>query len=201
MSRPGRLRGVAGVPIDKKKVEQAVRMILEAIGEDPEREGLRETPRRVADMFEELFEGYEYSDEYTWFTETSDLVVVAGIRFYSLCEHHLLPFFGVVHVAYLPRGKVIGLSKIVRIVRKYTRRLQIQERMTKQIADEVMRATSSQDVMVVSEAVHLCMAMRGVKTPAPTVVAAVRGAFAVDKSLKEEVYKIIEPHRFKGFPL
>jgi len=189
------------VPIDKKKVEQAVRMILEAIGEDPEREGLRETPRRVADMFEELFEGYEYSDEYTWFTETSDLVVVAGIRFYSLCEHHLLPFFGVVHVAYLPRGKVIGLSKIVRIVRKYTRRLQIQERMTKQIADEVMRATSSQDVMVVSEAVHLCMAMRGVKTPAPTVVAAVRGAFAVDKSLKEEVYKIIEPHRFKGFPL
>ena len=189
------------MPIDKEKVEKAVRMILEAIGEDPDREGLRETPRRVANMFEELFEGYEYSDEYAWFTETSDLVVVSGIRFYSLCEHHMLPFFGVAHVAYLPRGKVIGLSKIVRIVRKYTRRLQIQERLTMQIADEVSKATGSPDVMVVTEAVHLCMAMRGVKTPAPTVVAAVRGAFATDKSLKEEVYHIIAPHRFKGFPL
>ncbi len=187
--------------IDKAKIEKAVRMILEAIGEDPDREGLRDTPRRVADMFEELLEGYELNGEYTWFTESSDLVVVSGIRFYSLCEHHLLPFLGVAHVAYLPRGKVIGLSKVVRIVRKYTRRLQIQERMTMQIADEMIKATGSPDVMVVTEAVHLCMAMRGVKTPAPTVVAAVRGAFATDKSLKEEVYKIIEPHRFRGFPL
>jgi len=187
--------------IDKAKVEQAVRMILEAIGENPDREGLRETPRRVADMLEELLEGYELDGEYTWFTESSDLVVVSGIRFYSLCEHHMLPFFGVAHVAYLPRGKVIGLSKIVRIVRKYTRRLQIQERMTMQIADEVSRASGSPDVMVVTEAIHLCMAMRGVKTPAPTVVAAVRGAFSTDKSLKEEVYDIIAPHRFRGFPL
>jgi len=189
------------VAIDKERIERAVRMILEAIGEDPDREGLRETPRRVAEMFEELLEGYELNGEYTWFTEASDLVVVSGIRFYSLCEHHILPFFGVAHVAYLPRGKVIGLSKIVRIVHKYTRRLQIQERLTMQIAEEVMRATGSPDVMVVTEAIHLCMAMRGVKTPAPTVIAAVRGAFATDKSLKDEVYKIIAPHRFKGFPL
>ncbi|ALL01648.1 GTP cyclohydrolase I [Pyrodictium delaneyi] len=187
--------------IDKEKIEHAVRLILEAIGEDPDREGLRDTPRRVAEMFEEILAGYKDSEEYTWFTETSDLVVVSGIRFYSLCEHHILPFFGVAHVAYLPRGRVIGLSKIVRIVNKYARRLQIQERMTQQIAEEVSRATGSPDVMVVTEAVHLCMAMRGVRTPAPTVVAAVRGAFATRSSLKDEVYRIIEPHRFRGFPL
>ncbi|HIQ24102.1 MAG TPA: GTP cyclohydrolase I FolE [Pyrodictium delaneyi] len=187
--------------IDKEKIEQAVQLILEAIGEDPEREGLKDTPRRVAEMFEEILSGYKDNEEYTWFTETSDLVVVSGIRFYSLCEHHILPFFGVAHVAYLPRGRVIGLSKVVRIVNKYAKRLQIQERMTQQIAEEVSRATGSPDVMVVTEAVHLCMAMRGVRTPAPTVVAAVRGAFATRSSLKDEVYRIIEPHRFKGFPL
>ena len=187
--------------IDKAKIEAAVRMILEAIGEDPEREGLRGTPRRVADMFEEILEGYKINDEYTWFTETGDLVVVSGIRFYSLCEHHMLPFLGVAHVAYLPRGKVIGLSKIVRIVHKYSRRLQIQERLAQQVAAEVSKAADTPDVMVVTEAIHLCMAMRGVKTPAPTVVAAVRGRFAVDKSLKQEVYDIIAPHRFRGFPL
>ncbi|WP_083494593.1 GTP cyclohydrolase I FolE [Pyrodictium occultum] len=187
--------------MDKAKIEKAVRMILEAIGEDPEREGLRDTPRRVADMFEELLEGYHNNEEYAWFTETSDLVVVSGIRFYSLCEHHMLPFFGVAHVAYLPRGRVVGLSKIARIVNKYARRLQIQERMTQQIAAEVEKATGSPDVMVVTEAVHLCMAMRGVRNPAPTVVAALRGAFAKEPALKQEVYEIIAPHRFKGFPL
>ncbi len=187
------------MPVDKAKVEQAVRMILEAIGEDPEREGLRETPRRVAEMLEELLEGYEAVEEYAWFTEESDLVVVAGIRFYSLCEHHLLPFFGVAHVAYLPRGKVIGLSKIVRIVHKYARRLQIQERLTMQVAEEVEKATGSPDVMVVTEAYHLCMAMRGVRTPAPTVVAALRGEFRRDPWLKKEVYDMIAPYRLSGF--
>ena len=186
--------------IDKGKIEKAVRMILEAIGEDPDREGLRETPRRVADMLEELLSGYDAVEEYAWFTEESDLVVVSGIRFYSLCEHHLLPFYGVAHVAYLPKGKVIGLSKIVRIVHKYARRLQIQERMTEQIADEVQRATGSGDVMVVTEAVHLCMAMRGVKTPAPTVVAALRGEFRRDPWLKKEVYDIIAPYRLTRHP-
>ena len=189
------------MPIDREKVVRAVRLLLEAIGEDPDREGLKDTPRRVADMLEEILEGYNGNEEYTWFTETSDLVVVSGIRFYSLCEHHLLPFFGVAHVAYLPRGKVIGLSKIVRIVQKYARRLQVQERMTMQIADEVKQATSSPDVMVVTEAVHFCMAMRGVRNPSPTVVAAVRGAFRENKSLKQEVYDIISPHRLRSFPL
>lgn len=187
--------------IDKEKVKQAVRMILEAIGEDPDREGLRETPQRVADMLEEILGGYDAEEEYTWFTESSDLVVVSGIRFFSLCEHHLLPFFGVAHVAYLPRGKVIGLSKIVKIVQKYSRRLQIQERMTKQIADEVIKATGSSDVMVVTEAIHLCMTMRGVRSPSPTVVAAIRGAFISKDSLKEEVYNIIRPFRFTRLPL
>nr|WP_167827912.1 GTP cyclohydrolase I FolE [Pyrolobus fumarii] len=181
--------------VDKEKVEKAVRMLLEAIGEDPDREGLRETPRRVAEMLEEILGGYDTVEDYAWFTEESDLVVVAGIRFYSLCEHHLLPFFGVAHVAYLPKGKVIGLSKIVRIVQKYARRLQIQERMTQQIADEVMHATGSEDVMVVTEAIHLCMAMRGVKTPAPTIVAALRGEFRRDTWLKKEVYDMIAPFR------
>ena len=187
--------------VDKEKAAYAVKLLLEAIGEDPTREGLRDTPRRVADMLEELLGGYNDAEDYAWFTERSDLVVVSGIRFYSLCEHHLLPFFGVAHVAYLPRGRVIGLSKIVRIVQKYARRLQIQERMTMQIADEVKEATGSEDVMVVTEAVHLCMAMRGVKNPAPTIVAAVRGAFVEDKSLKQEVYEIIAPHRLRAFPL
>ncbi|RUM47638.1 MAG: GTP cyclohydrolase I FolE [Hyperthermus sp.] len=187
--------------IDKERIEKAVRMILEAIGENPDREGLRETPRRVASMLEELLEGYQIVDEYTWFTERSDLVVVSGIRFYSLCEHHILPFFGSVHVAYMPRGKIIGLSKIVRIVHKFSRRLQIQERMTQQIAEEVSKAANTPDVMVVSEAIHLCMAMRGVRTPAPTVVAAVRGIFSTDRSLKEEVYTIIHPYRLRGLLL
>lgn len=189
------------MPIDKEKIEKAVRMILEAIGEDPGREGLRDTPRRVADMFEEILEGYNAEDDYTWFTETSDLVVVSGIRFYSMCEHHILPFFGVAHVAYLPRGRVVGLSKVVRVVHKYARRLQIQERMTQQIAEEIAKITGSQDVMVVTEAYHMCMIMRGVKTPAPTVVAAVRGSFSTNKSLKDEVYRTIAPHRLKPFPL
>lgn len=187
--------------IDKEKVVEAVRMIIEAIGEDPEREGLRDTPRRVADMLEEILEGYSVEDEYAWFTETSDLVVVSGIRFYSLCEHHILPFFGVAHVAYLPRGRVVGLSKIVRVVYKYARRLQIQERMAQQVADEVAKITGSPDVMVVTEAYHMCMIMRGVRTPAPTIAIAARGLFYNDKSLREEVYRAIAPHRLRPFPL
>ncbi len=183
------------MPIDKEKLEMAARLIIEAVGEDPSREGLRETPRRFAEAIAEILSGYGGGDEYAWFTEESDLVVVAGIRFYSLCEHHLLPFFGVAHVAYLPRGRVIGLSKLVRIVRRFASRLQIQERMTQQIAEEVERATGSEDVMVVTEAVHLCMAMRGVRTPAPTVVAALRGEFRRDPWLKKEVYDLIAPYR------
>ena len=188
--------------IDKEKIKKAVRMMLEAIGEDPDREGLRETPQRFADMLEEVLEGYtNLEPEYTLFTEESDLVVISGIKFYSLCEHHLLPFFGLVHVAYLPKGKVIGLSKIVRIVQFYARRLQIQERLTMQIADAVAKVTESPDVMVVSEAYHLCMMMRGVKMATPTVIAALRGEFRRDNHLKKEVYDIITPYRLSRLPL
>ncbi len=186
--------------IDKRSIEEAVKRILVAIGEDPEREGLRETPRRVANMFEEVLGGYNAEDEYTLFTESSDLVVLGGVKFFSLCEHHLLPFFGLAHIAYLPRGKVVGLSKLARIVNKYARRLQVQERMTEQIADEIRKATNSEDVMVVTEAYHLCMIMRGVRNASPTVVAALRGAFREDSWLKNEVYDIIRPYRIGRFP-
>lgn len=187
--------------MDKAKIEQAVRMILEAIGEDPDREGLRDTPRRVADMLEEILEGYNSSEDYTVFMETGDMVVLTGIRFYSLCEHHLLPFFGLVHVAYVPRDRVIGISKIARIVAKYSRRLQIQERMTKQIAEELTKATGSRDVAVLVEGYHLCMIMRGVKNRAATVTAAMRGAFAHNPYLKQEFYQVIKPYRIKWCPL
>ncbi|KUO93344.1 MAG: GTP cyclohydrolase I [Thermocladium sp. ECH_B] len=178
-----------------------MRSILEAIGENPEREGLRDTPRRVADMYEELLEGYESEVDYTWFTESTDLVVIAGIRFYSLCEHHVLPFMGLAHVAYIPRGKVIGLSKIPRIVQKYARRLQNQERMTHQIAQEIMETTGSPDVMVITEAYHLCVIMRGAKNTAGMVSLGLRGAFKTDRELREEVYEMINPYRLPKWML
>ncbi len=187
--------------IDKAKISRAMRSILEAIGENPEREGLRDTPRRVADMYEELLEGYESEVDYTWFTESTDLVVIAGIRFYSLCEHHVLPFMGLAHVAYIPRGKVIGLSKIPRIVQKYARRLQIQERMTHQIAQEIMETTGSPDVMVITEAYHLCVIMRGAKNTAGMVSLGLRGAFKTDRELREEVYEMINPYRLPKWVL
>ncbi|GGP20914.1 GTP cyclohydrolase 1 [Thermocladium modestius] len=191
----------SGTKIDKAKVSKAMRSILEAIGEDPDREGLRDTPRRVADMYEELLEGYESEVDYTWFTESTDLVVIAGIKFYSLCEHHVLPFMGLAHVAYVPRGKVIGLSKIPRIVQKYARRLQIQERMTHQIAQEIMETTGSPDVMVVTEAYHLCVIMRGAKNTAAMVSMGLRGAFKTDKELRGEVYEMIRPYRLPKWVL
>lgn len=187
--------------IDKAKISRAMRSILEAIGENPEREGLRDTPRRVADMYEELLEGYESEVDYTWFTESTDLVIIAGIRFYSLCEHHVLPFMGLAHVAYIPRGKVIGLSKIPRIVQKYARRLQIQERMTHQIAQEIMETTGSPDVMVITEAYHLCVIMRGAKNTAGMVSLGLRGAFKTDRELREEVYEMINPYRLPKWVL
>ncbi len=176
---------------DKERIMKAVREILEAIGEDPDREGLKDTPRRVADMLEEILSGYVVADDYVYFTEKSDLVILSGVRFYSLCEHHLLPFYGTVSLAYLPKGKVLGLSKLVRIVRKYAARLQIQERMTEQIADELMNVTGSSDVMVVVRAKHLCMAMRGVRNPATVITSAVRGEFMKDQALRMEALQLM----------
>jgi GTP cyclohydrolase IA len=151
-------------------VEEAVRQILAEIGEDPDREGLTGTPGRVRRMYRELTAGYHVDPERLvngaiFDVDYSEMVVVKDIPFYSLCEHHLLPFFGQAHVAYIPSGRVIGLSKIPRVVEMYARRLQVQERMTKQIADFLMQRLKPRGVGVVVEASHLCAVMRGVRKP------------------------------------
>lgn len=184
--------------IDKSLIKQAVRQILVAIGEDPEREGLRRTPDRVANMLEELTNGREDNIQYTLFEGSSNMVIVAGIRFSTLCEHHLLPMLGVAHVAYIPNGKVIGVSKIPRIVVKYSRRLQLQERLTRQIMDEVSSATGSGDVMVLTEAYHTCMMIRGVRSTSPLVSMAYKGKFN-DSSLRLEFLEYIRPFRLNKF--
>ncbi len=154
--------------MDHKKIETAVRDILTAVGEDPTREGLLRTPERVARMYEELLQGYRTDpvaliNDALFAEEYDEMVIVRDIEFYSLCEHHMLPFLGRAHVAYIPRGKVLGLSKIPRIVEMFARRLQVQERMTRQIADFVQEVLNPSGVAVVVEALHLCSMMRGVK--------------------------------------
>ena len=171
--------------IDKEKVVAAVRMLLEGIGEDPNREGLVETPERVARMCEEIFGGlHENPDEHLtkqFHAPDSELVIEKDIVFYSTCEHHLLPFFGKVHIAYIPNGKVAGLSKIPRTVEVFARRAQIQEQMTVQIADAIERYLSPKGVIVMVEAEHTCMTMRGAKKPGvKTVTTATRGLFMDD---------------------
>lgn len=172
--------------IDKERIMKAVREILEAIGEDPEREGLKDTPRRVADMYEELLEGYNFEEKWTYFTERSDLIIVGPIEFHSLCEHHLLPFSGYVFIAYLPTGKVLGLSKLIYIVYKYAKRLQIQERLGEQIADELVKIIGNDDVMVVIKATHKCVEIRGAKNHCKMITSAVRGKFFKDLGLRLE---------------
>ncbi len=184
-------------PAKQKEIENTIRKLLELLGEDLEREGLRETPRRVAEALQELLEGYRAEVEPVLFHESASMVTIAGIPFTSLCEHHLLPFIGVAHVAYIPRGKVIGVSKVVRIVRKYAHRLQIQERLTRQIAEEVSKITNSEDVVVLTEAVHTCMVARGVRTVSPLVVVEARGAFNKSLELLNTFLKIIEPYRLR----
>lgn len=149
--------------MDKKRIEKAVKEILIAIGEDPEREGLRETPRRVADALEELLSGYEEKEEnFTLFEEDlNEVVILKDIPFFSLCEHHLLPFIGKAHIAYLPNHKIAGVSKLVRTVEKYARRLQVQERLTNEIADELMERLKPKGLIVLIEAEHLCMTRKG----------------------------------------
>jgi GTP cyclohydrolase I len=185
------------VHIDHEKIKQAVRMILEAVGEDPDREGLQDTPARVARMYEEIFAGLN-QDPKEYFSvifseEHEELVLVKDIPFYSVCEHHLVPFFGKAHVAYIPRGgRVTGLSKLARAVEAVARRPQLQERITKTIADAIMEKLEPHGVMVVIEAEHMCMTMRGVKKPgAKTVTSAVRGVFAKDTAARAEVLSLI----------
>ncbi len=174
------------------EVEAAVRQILQAVGEDPEREGLKRTPERIARMYAELLSGYHMDpekivNEALFEVKYDEMVLVRDIEFYSLCEHHLLPFIGRVHVAYIPAGKVIGLSKIPRIVEMYARRFQVQERMTRQIADFIRDLLHPQGVAVVVEALHLCMSMRGVqKHNARMTTSAMHGAFRANPPTRQE---------------
>lgn len=183
--------------MDKLKIERGVRLILEGIGEDPAREGLLETPARVARMYEELAAGYAADPAVhlrkRFTVERSDLAMEKDIPFYSLCEHHMLPFYGTAAVAYLPNGEVAGLSKLARTVEVYARRLQIQERMTAQIADAIMRELAPKGVMVLLEAEHMCMTMRGVQRPGTrTTTVSTRGAFETDPGLREQFYRMLE---------
>lgn len=181
--------------VDHKKIEKAVRLLLEGIGEDVTREGLADTPDRIARMYEEIYKGMaEDPAEHlsrTFVVESNEIVLEKDITFYSTCEHHLMPFYGKAHIAYLPDGRVVGLSKLARTVEVYARRLQIQEQMTIQIAEAVMEHLRPQGVMVMLEAEHMCMTMRGIKKPgSSTVTVAVRGAFE-DSALQEQVYRMM----------
>ncbi|ARF15474.1 GTP cyclohydrolase I FolE [Sporosarcina sp. P12(2017)] len=182
---------------DINKLEQAVTMILEAIGEDPTREGLLDTPKRVAKMYQEVFEGLnkdprEYFD--TVFHENHDeVVLVKDIPFYSMCEHHLVPFFGVAHVAYIPRnGVVAGLSKLARAVETAARRPQLQERITSSVADAMMEKLNPHGVYIIIEAEHMCMTMRGIKKPgAKTITTVARGIYEHDDVKRAEILSLI----------
>jgi GTP cyclohydrolase I len=176
--------------INKKKVENLVRQLLVELGENPDREGLAGTPARMADMYEEIFGGYRMDAELdVSFSEETDVLIAKDIQFYSMCEHHMLPFFGRIHIAYIPSGKVFGVSKLVRLVEKYSRRLQIQERLTKQIADELARM-GVKGALVIAEGDHLCMKMRGVRNDSSITTVAHRGVME-QKDLREHTLALI----------
>ncbi|MCR5250500.1 MAG: GTP cyclohydrolase I FolE [Lachnospiraceae bacterium] len=182
--------------VDEAKIEKAIRMLLEGMGEDPEREGLVDTPCRVARMYAETLAGMDEKagDHLSrcFSHESEDMVLERDICFFSTCEHHLMPFFGRAHVAYLPNGKVAGLSKLARTVEVFARRLQMQERMTGQIADALMKELDCRGAMVMLEAEHTCMTMRGVKKPgSSTVTVAKRGAFESSPELENRFYAML----------
>ena len=177
--------------MDRNRVEKLVRELIIEIGEDPTREGLRDTPTRIAKAYAEIFEGYDSNSELSvQFSEDSEVVVAKDIQFYSMCEHHMLPFFGKIQIAYAPNGRVFGISKLVRLVEKYSKRLQIQERLTKNIADE-LHSHGVKGVAVMAEAEHLCMKMRGVKNDAKVTSSAFRGIYE-NQNQKEEIVRIIQ---------
>jgi GTP cyclohydrolase IA len=184
--------------MDLKKIEKGVRMILEGIGEDPERSGIKETPERVARMYQEIFAGLETPTEELLKAiegETHDeMVLLKDISFYSVCEHHMLPFIGKVHVAYIPSGgKIVGLSELVKSVEVLAKRLQVQERLTTQLADLIMTKLKPKGAMVIIDAEHLCISMRGVKkSGSRTVTSAVRGIFRTKQSTREELLELIK---------
>lgn len=183
--------------MDKEKIEAGVRMILEGIGEDRNREGLRETPERIARMYEEIFAG-SFEDagvhlQKTFSVSNNDIVLEKDIVFFSTCEHHMMPFYGKAHIAYIPDGKVVGLSKLARTVEVFARRLQIQEQMTGQIADAIMQHLKPKGVLVMVEAEHMCMTMRGVKKPGSrTLTLASRGMFEEDDRLREQTLSMMK---------
>lgn len=181
----------------REQIEYHVREILKLIGEDVEREGLLDTPARVTRMYEEIFAGYDVDPRdvlgVTFEENHEELVIVKDIVYYSQCEHHMAPFFGKVHIGYIPSGRIAGLSKLARLVEAVTRRLQVQERITSQIADIMEEVLKPQGVMVVVEGEHLCMCARGVKKPgSKTVTSAVRGSFRTDAASRAEFLSLIK---------
>ncbi|BFH66434.1 MAG: GTP cyclohydrolase I FolE [Paenibacillus dendritiformis] len=182
---------------NREKIEHHVKEILRLIGEDVDREGLKETPARVTRMYEEIFGGYEVDPRdvlgVTFDEAHEELVIVKDITYYSLCEHHMAPFFGKVHIGYIPSGQVAGLSKLARLVEAVTRRLQVQERVTSEIADIMEEALKPHGVMVVVEGEHLCMCSRGVKKPgSKTVTMSTRGSFKDDAAQRAEFLSLIK---------
>jgi GTP cyclohydrolase I len=184
---------------EESKIEKSVLAIIEAIGEDPKRPGLIGTPKRIAEMYTEIFSGItmdpanELSVEFE--EEHREMVILRDIPFYSMCEHHLLPFFGTVHIGYIPdvSGRVVGISKLARVVEIFARRPQIQERMTTQIADAIMEGLQPQGVAVVVQAEHLCMVMRGVKKPGTNIItSAIRGSFHRKAASRAEFFSLIQ---------
>ena len=189
-------------PVDLPRIERAVREILAAVGEDPDRDGLLETPARVARMYAELFAGLHLQPgrhlKKVFQEQYDELVLVRDITFNSMCEHHMLPFFGVAHVGYLPRGKVVGLSKLARVVEEISRKPQVQERMTHQIADLMHNELDPKGVIVVIEASHSCMTIRGIRKPgSSTITSAVRGLFKSNTSSRAEVMAFIQGPRLR----
>lgn len=176
--------------INKNKIEKLIRQLLVELGENPNREGLIGTPKRIAEMYEEIFSGYKMNSELdVSFSEETNAIIAKDIQFYSMCEHHMLPFYGRVHIAYVPNGKVFGLSKLVRLAEKYSRRMQIQERLTTEIADEISKRGVS-GVIVIAEGEHLCMKMRGVRNNNSIITIAYRGIFE-EKGIRENILNLI----------
>jgi len=173
-----------------RRIEKLLRKLFIEIGENPDREGLKDTPARMVEMYKEIFAGYRMNAELdVSFTDTTDVIIAKDIQFYSMCEHHMLPFFGKIHIAYVPDGKVFGISKLARLVEKYSRRMQIQERLTEEIAEEIDKS-GARGTLVIVEAQHLCMRMRGVRNGGMTMTVAHRGVME-HKELREHIFSLL----------
>ena len=176
--------------INKNKIEKLIRQLLVELGENPNREGLIGTPKRFAELYEEIFSGFKMNSELdVSFSEETNAIIARDIQFYSMCEHHMLPFYGRIHIAYVPNGKVFGLSKLVRLAEKYSRRMQIKERLTNEIANEISKRGVS-GVIVIAEGEHLCMKMRGVRNNNSIMTIAYRGVFE-EKGIRENILNLI----------